>query len=233
MAVNGSCSVGSGLAGDRGGRSVRRRRCGPSRNRVVACSAAARLDGVRRGQRRRDAQSRCPDLQVYPHDPARDARAFEPVAGCVENLVPGIEIVRPGLLVVAARGGAARYYDGELALLAKVARAVADATGSRRPTRYCGRHLCGNQSCLCSHVVPVGEVAGFLATLPVRVLDRPALTDLLVRFGVRTLGDYAALSRVDVLTRFGPDAAYVHDLARGVEDRPPVPGSRPWISRSR
>ena len=31
-------------------------------NRVVACSAIARVDGVRRGLLRREAQSRCPDL---------------------------------------------------------------------------------------------------------------------------------------------------------------------------
>ena len=31
---------------------------------VVACSPAARAEGVRRGQRRRDAQARCPHLEV-------------------------------------------------------------------------------------------------------------------------------------------------------------------------
>ena len=30
------------------------------RNLVTACSASARAEGVRRGQRRRDAQARCP-----------------------------------------------------------------------------------------------------------------------------------------------------------------------------
>ncbi|MFT4220707.1 MAG: DNA polymerase Y family protein, partial [Microbacterium sp.] len=33
-------------------------------NTVVSCSAAARAEGVRRGQRRRDAQARCPRLRV-------------------------------------------------------------------------------------------------------------------------------------------------------------------------
>jgi protein ImuB len=116
--------------------------------RILVCSAAARLEGVRRGQRLRDAQSRCPDLRVHPDDPSRDTRAFESVAACVEDLIPGIELVRPGLLVVAARG-AARYYDGELALLAKVARAVADDTGRDVQLGYRRRHLRGHPSCLC------------------------------------------------------------------------------------
>lgn len=45
-------------------------------NRVVACSAAARAEGVRRGQRRREAQSVCPALRLASDDPGRDQRAF-------------------------------------------------------------------------------------------------------------------------------------------------------------
>jgi protein ImuB len=43
-------------------------------NRVVACSAAARAEGVARGLRKREAQGRCPGLTVVAHDPERDAR---------------------------------------------------------------------------------------------------------------------------------------------------------------
>ena len=32
---------------------------------VLACSQAARAEGVRRGMRRRDAQSRCPELVLH------------------------------------------------------------------------------------------------------------------------------------------------------------------------
>src|ERR1700752_1454313 len=50
-------------------------------NRVVACSAAARAAGVRRGLRRRESQARCPGLHVVTADPARDAPHFENVTG--------------------------------------------------------------------------------------------------------------------------------------------------------
>jgi protein ImuB len=192
-----------------------------SANRVQACSAAARLEGVRRGQRRRDAQSRCPELTVYEHDPNRDARLFEPVAAAVETVVPGIEIVRPGLLVVAARG-AARYYQGELPLLATIATAVIDATGYDVQLGIADGIFAATQAAYAARIVPAGEAATFLAPLPVRVLDRPELADLLGRLGVRTLGGFAALPRPDVLARFGPDGAYVHDLAHGLEVRPPT-----------
>src|SRR5215475_4061699 len=81
-------------------------------NRVVVCSPAARAEGVRRGLRKREAQGRCPHLVVVEHDPGRDARAFEPVVAAVEELAPGVEVVRSGACAVAARGPAS-YYGGE------------------------------------------------------------------------------------------------------------------------
>ena len=92
-------------------------------NRVVACSAAARADGVGREQRRRQAQSRCPGLVVIEHDAARDARAFEPVVVAVEAFCPGVEIVRPGVCAFATRGPS-RYFGGDAALAARVASVV-------------------------------------------------------------------------------------------------------------
>src|SRR4051812_45498558 len=80
--------------------------------RVLACSSAARAEGVRRGQRKRDAEGRCPGLVVVGHDAGRDARAFEPVVAAVEHLAPGVEVVRPGVCALAARGPA-WYFGGE------------------------------------------------------------------------------------------------------------------------
>ncbi|MGH3670000.1 MAG: DNA polymerase Y family protein, partial [Pseudonocardiaceae bacterium] len=60
-------------------------------HRIVACSATARALGVRCGQRRREAQGRCPELVVLADDPDRDVRAFELVAAAVETLAPGVE----------------------------------------------------------------------------------------------------------------------------------------------
>src|SRR5688572_5730538 len=38
-------------------------------NEVVACSATARVEGIRRGMRRRDASARCPELIVLDRTP--------------------------------------------------------------------------------------------------------------------------------------------------------------------
>ena len=75
-------------------------------NRVLACSAVARAAGVRRGLRRREAQARCPELVVLARDADRDARLFEPVVAAVEELAPGVEVIRPGLLALPVQGPA-------------------------------------------------------------------------------------------------------------------------------
>jgi protein ImuB len=69
-------------------------------------------------------------------------------------------------------------------------------------------------------VVPPGGSRAFLAPLPVSTLDRPDLADLLVRLGLRTLGDLAALPRADLATRFGPEGARAARLAAGLDEHP-------------
>jgi len=54
--------------------------------RVAAASEAARAVGVARGQRRREAQGRCPEVAVLERDEAAEARRFEPVVAALERL---------------------------------------------------------------------------------------------------------------------------------------------------
>src|SRR3954447_8974229 len=58
---------------------------------VFACSPTARADGVKRGLRMREAQARCPQLEVVPYDPLLDARTFEPVLAAIEEIAPGVQ----------------------------------------------------------------------------------------------------------------------------------------------
>ncbi|MGH9127025.1 MAG: DNA polymerase Y family protein [Acidimicrobiales bacterium] len=203
-------------------------------NRVVACSVAARQEGVTVGLRRREAQGRCPEVVVVEHDLGRDIRAFEPVVAAVEAFSPGVEVGRPGVVSVGSRGPS-RYFGGDQALATQVAAAVdhvlsvtglvaprcrvgvADGPFAAEQAGRGGRYGDGHSSVL---VVPPGRSAEFLAPFPVRVLDRPELADLLVRLGLDTLGDLAALPAETVLARFGSDGALAHRLASGRDERP-------------
>ncbi|HEV3014698.1 MAG TPA: DNA polymerase Y family protein, partial [Actinomycetota bacterium] len=170
-------------------------------NRVVACSEAARAEGVRPGLRRREAQGRCPELELLAHDPARDARAFEPVLAAVEQLTPWVEVLQPGECAFPARG-AARYHGGEPALALTLTAAVhAAITGRGGPpvdrdgcrVGIADGTFAAGLAARHQAIVPPGGSRAFLAPLPVAALDRPDLADLLVRLGLRTLGDLAAL----------------------------------------
>ncbi|HEY6748132.1 MAG TPA: DNA polymerase Y family protein [Mycobacteriales bacterium] len=188
-------------------------------NRVVSTTPAARAEGVRRGLRRREAQSRCPQLVVLPPDPARDARAFEPVVAAVAELAPGVEVIRPGLCAVAARGPA-RYFGGDRVVADRLARYVTDRTRARCLVGVADGRFAAALAAQHHLVVPRGGSRAFLAPYPVETLGVPDLPDLLRRLGLRTLGAFAELPSRDVLARFGPDGARAHRLARGLDDRP-------------
>lgn len=188
-------------------------------NRVLACSEAARADGVRRGLRRREAQSRCPRLVVVEHDPGRDARAFEPVVAAVEEVAVGVEVIRPGALALAARGPA-RYFGGEEAAAERIVEQVAQACAVESQVGVADGVFAAGLAARAGRIIVPGGTREFLAGVPVEALDRPVLTDLLRRLGIKTLGDFAALPPSDVLTRFGFDGALAHRLAAGHDHRP-------------
>ncbi|MBF6172573.1 DNA polymerase Y family protein [Nocardia blacklockiae] len=197
-------------------------------NRVVACSAVARTAGVQRGLRRREAQARCPDLFVAQDDPDRDARLFEPVVAAVDATVPGVEVLRPGLLALAARG-AARFFGSEEAAAEQLVDAVA-AVGVECRIGIADELSTAVVAARRGVVVPRGTGARFLAPLPVRELaaepslaapERADLVDLLHRLGLRRIGDFAALTPAEVASRFGADAIRAHRCARAEPERSP------------
>ncbi|SFB32436.1 protein ImuB [Amycolatopsis marina] len=194
-------------------------------NRVVACSAVARTAGIRRGMRRREAQSRCPEIVVLGADPGRDARLFEPVAAAVEELVVGVEVVRPGVVAVPVRG-AAGYFGGESSLMELLAEHVPTRTGVECQLGVADGLFAAMLAARRSALVEPGDSAGFLASLSITELEQPDadrgdLVDLLRRLGLRTLGDFAALTERDVASRFGAAGVLAHRLSRGLADRPP------------
>lgn len=188
-------------------------------NRVVASSTAARAEGVRRGLRKREAQGRCPQLVAVAYDPARDARAFEPVVAAVEALAPGVEVLRAGVCALGARGPSA-YFGGEARAAERIVEHVAEACGVESQVGVADGVFAAVHAARAGQLVPPGASARFLAGLDISTLDRPQLTGLLRRLGIRTLGGFAALPAADVLARFGFDAAYAHRLAGGRDTRP-------------
>ena len=198
---------------------------------VVAASAVARSAGVRRGMRRRAAQERCPELVLLTADDARDAREFEPVAVAAETVVAGVEVARPGLLLLPS-DGAARYHGTEGELARALVEAVA-AAGFEPQVGLADGLLAAVLAARADAVVPPGGSAAFLAQRPtadlLHAVTDPgvvaavrAAVDLWWRLGVRTLGDLAGLPPASVSGRFGDLGAWAQRLARGEDMRPPA-----------
>ncbi len=147
----------------------------------------------------------------------------------VDDLVPGAEILRPGLMALPMTG-AARYFGSEQAAAERLADAVSVAgaecqvgiADQMSTAVYAARHAA---------LVPPGDGAKFLASLSIREMaaepslchpQREDLVDLLWRMGIRTIGAFAELARSDVASRFDDDAVLAHRHARAEPQRPPA-----------
>ncbi|MGK2949252.1 MAG: DNA polymerase Y family protein [Acidimicrobiales bacterium] len=216
-------------------------------NRVVATSPAAREHDVAVGQRRREAQARCPALVVLDHDPARDARAFEPIVATLDALTPRVELTEPGLVAFPTRGPS-RFFGGDDALATRALAVVTEALAGSTSTPSASNRrridpdvrvgiadgafvaaLAASSARVdaATLVVPAGTSAAFLAGLPTATLERPALVEVWQRLGLRTLGAVAALPERDVLARFGWEGLTAWRLAGGLDEHPPALGPPP------
>lgn len=194
-------------------------------NRVVATSPAARLEGVRTGQRCREAEAACPGLALVADDPLRDLRSFERVLSAVSSFSPLVELTRPGVCSLAVRGPA-RYFGGEEELAAKMAAAATVAAaavgGPQSPPARVGvadTPFAARLAARSCSIVPPGETARWLAPLPLGALGAASLAELLGRLGIATMGQLAALEQSVVSARFGSEGLTAHRLASGEDDR--------------
>jgi len=195
-------------------------------NQVLFCSSSARLDGVRRGMRRRDAVARCPELSCIEGNEARDQRAYEQVLSGLEQLVATVTPLRPGLCALPVPR---RFYGGEPQAAAVIAEmlveyGVWDCRVGVADGMFAAEQAARRAEAQSWFVVPAGGSARFLADLEIGALDAGApqdseLVSLLRRLGIRRLGEFAALSVRDVATRFGTHGSWLHRLCRGADAR--------------
>lgn len=222
-------------------------------NRCISVSPGAAAEGVQVGLRRREAQARCPSLELHERDEQHEARCFEAVLAELEGIAARLEVLEPGRCAMATRGPS-RYHGGDRALAELVRQrvravlaerlgggvvpcsvGVGVADGPRAAAIAAGeavRDGAGRRAV----VVAPGGTAAFLAPLPVEHLEQvrtgdPAevqqLLGVLRRLGLRTVGRFAALAGPDVQARFGMLGTQLHRLANGAEVEPPEVGRPP------
>jgi protein ImuB len=222
----------------------------PGREPLIGeASAAAEAHGVRAGLRLGEALARCPTLKLVSPDPAGVADQWDRVLTALEGIGAGVESDRAGVACFDASGllklhggldgvlGVTRRALGVPARLGVAdSRFAAVAAASRARPRRAEVAPLGRRSG--SGAVRTGAggadrarrgrdlLAAYLAPLPIDLLgtraETAALPEPLERFGIRTLGELAALPRAALADRFGAAGPLARDLARG-RDTPLVP----------
>jgi protein ImuB len=189
---------------------------------IGEASAAAETYGVRAGLRLGEALARCPSLRLVPPDPAGVADEWERLLGAIEGIGAAVESGRPGLAWFEAQGLHKLHGSGLEGVIAVTRRALSvPARIGVAPSRFAALAAAGAARARRAEIAPSGPEAlrRYLAPLPVRLLSmRPetaALPESLERFGVRTLGELAAMPRAALADRFGEAGPLARSLARG------------------
>lgn len=196
--------------------------------RVGETSGAAEACGVVAGITLGEALARCPELVLVAADPLGVEQAWEQVVAALEGIGAAVEPARAGLAYFQA-DGLLGLHDGTAGLIAATRRAVRLSLGGRSahvgvgPGRFCAL-VAALAASSRKAVVAEGDTARrLLGSASVQLLrfreETEALVEPLDRFGVRTLGELAKLSRAALADRFGEPGVLAYRLSRG-QDTP-------------
>ena len=193
----------------------------PGREQLVGeVSPAAEACGIHPGMRVGEALARCPGLALVPPDPVGVADAWEGVLRRLEAIGAGVESTEPGQACFDARG-LRRLHGGHIDGVLAATRAALrrPARLGAGPTRFAALAAASRARARRPVVVPGDGARAFLAEQPVALLRHREVTarmpDALVRLGITTLGDLAALPAAAMADRFGKAGLLAHGLASG------------------
>ena len=171
---------------------------------IHAVTPAAAARGARPGGRLTDARALDPALEAEPADPAGEAAWLRAAAGWAGRWSPWVAVDGTDGLRLDLTG-IAHLFGGELALLAQIEQRFAARGFSARiavaQTAGAAWALARYQPDPLPHA---GEELAALAPLPVAALRlSPLANRTLVRLGLKTIGDLAAVPRTALARRFG------------------------------
>ena len=185
---------------------------------VLATDALARQAGVRIGDTRKQAELHCSDAAILPAREDVYCRLFTEV---IADLFHYVNKVEPryspdnALLVVNTQ------HADELAFLRTRIQSHLDGQVSigSASGKFAARVAGISSADHC--IVAKGEEAAFLAPFPATLLPlNPDMRRRIPMMGIRTIGDYVALSRAAVFEQWGKHGLWCYDLAIGLDSRP-------------
>jgi protein ImuB len=209
--------------------------------RLYALNTQAARRGLRRGQALADAKALEPDLRIAPAAPEADRKLLQALARWCGRWSPWTapDPGQPGTDgVLLDITGCARLFGGEDKLVANAIAAVRDqgltARAAIAPTLGLAwglaRYAAPREA---SGWIRVDQVEEALNALPVEALRIGDTAATLRRFGLKRVGDIAALPRANLVRRFGRDLSRRLDQARGIEEEVLSPLQHKTAFRSR
>ncbi len=171
-----------------------------------------------------------PEVHLLPADPVYYRRCWGQIVGRLQQLFPGIEDAGPGCAYIDV-AGLESLYGGPPGLDQRLHGAVADGwrgqwgLGAGKFVAHCTAVRSRLGQVLRSPSDPAA-LRAFLADLPASLLPlEDEAQQLLVDFGLATLGDLATQPRAALRARLGAPGAHAWDLTRGDDQEPlrPLP----------
>lgn len=197
---------------------------------LVAVSAAAQQRGVHPGMRASQAWSIDPSLTVRPLSPALQASAQAALVDCAASFSPCVEDAGNGMVYLDLHGLLGTLFPtAQSAATALEQRALRLGLTARVgvASRKWLAALAAQQSEAIT-ILSSSQEAEFLAALPVAALHpSEEVAATLRRWGIRTVGQFAALPAQGVGSRLGPEGIKLWRQARGEDLHPIVPRPLP------
>lgn len=189
---------------------------GEGRKAVVAM-ASAETRGVEAGMPVALATARRPEIILLARDPDAEVEAQRLLLAAALTLAPRVEATAASCCTVDLQGADADRTRGGIGLcLAELASAGLSARigAARTPL------LAGYAAQRADPVLIAGDERALLDPLPLRCArPSPAQADILAQWGVKTLGQLAALPKAEVGRRLGPEGVALWERAAGETER--------------
>jgi protein ImuB len=192
--------------------------------RVVAMNDSARLAGIEMNMTQLQVET-CSRVWLRKRSPGKEQAAQAALLDCATRFSPRVEATAPGTVILDLAGTEKLFGRVEV-LTQKIALQAAEfgfelkiaAAANPDSALYAARGFAGIT------IIPAGEEAERLASLPVDVLSTsPGMLELLDSWGIRNFHDLALLPPVPLVERLGQEGLQLKKIARGETRRPIVP----------
>lgn len=201
--------------------------------RVHAASRPARQAAIKPGMTLAHARSMVADLVARGRDQVAEQAAHEALLEAASSVTPRYEDAGFGLSYLDLTGLDriyAEHSNPELAI-GRSAQGASRRLGLETRVGIASSKLAARVASRLNEdptVIPEGEEASFLAPLPLGLLDPQLNTaETLTRWGLQSIGDFAALPAAEIACRLGEIGRALHQAARGIDPLPLLPSSPP------